>query len=115
MGQPARDRLKTDCSSAPLHQLPKRPPPWTASTLQSRIPTLIIWGREDRIIPLVHAYKAHEAIPNSRLEVIEGVGHYPHVEDPYGSVEILCDFRDDPAEQTRPRRVSLRLEHGSLS
>lgn len=68
--------------------------------LAARMPTLIVWGKEDRIIPLVHAYQAHEAIPNSRLEVMEGVGHYPHVEDPHGFVEILRDF----LETTRPSR-----------
>ena len=56
------------------------------------MPTLIVWGANDRIIPLVHAYKAHEAIPNSRLEVMEGVGHFPHVEDPIRFVEVLKDF-----------------------
>jgi pimeloyl-ACP methyl ester carboxylesterase len=60
--------------------------------LAARTPTLIVWGARDRIIPLVHAYQAHEAIPNSRLEVIEGVGHYPHVEAPGRFVEILRDF-----------------------
>ncbi len=53
------------------------------------MPTLIVWGERDRIIPLAHAYRAHEAIPNSRLEVSEGVGHYSHVEEPahFGSNE----------------------------
>src|SRR5579864_3127543 len=50
--------------------------------LAANMPTLIVWGANDRIIPLVHAYKAHAAIPNSRLEVIEGAGHFPHVEAP---------------------------------
>jgi pimeloyl-ACP methyl ester carboxylesterase len=60
--------------------------------LAARTPTLIVWGDQDRIIPLAHAYKAHEAIPNSRLEVMEGVGHFPQVEDPVRFVEILEDF-----------------------
>jgi pimeloyl-ACP methyl ester carboxylesterase len=60
--------------------------------LAARMPTLIVWGDRDRIIPLDHAYSAHEAIPNSRLEVMRGVGHFPHVEDPIGFVEILRDF-----------------------
>jgi pimeloyl-ACP methyl ester carboxylesterase len=59
---------------------------------QTHMPTLIVWGDHDRIIPLDHAYLAHEAIPNSRLEVMEGVGHYPHVEEPVRFVEILRDF-----------------------
>ena len=60
--------------------------------LAAHMPTLIVWGDHDRIIPLDHAYLAHEAIPNSRLEVMEGVGHYPHVEEPVRFVEILRDF-----------------------
>jgi pimeloyl-ACP methyl ester carboxylesterase len=60
--------------------------------LAAHMPTLIVWGDHDRIIPLDHAYRAHEAIPNSRLEVMEGVGHYPHVADPVRFVEILRDF-----------------------
>jgi len=60
--------------------------------LTARMPTLIVWGDHDRIIPIDHAYLAHEAIPNSRLEVLEGVGHYPHVEEPVRFVEILRDF-----------------------
>jgi len=60
--------------------------------LTAHMPTLIVWGDHDRIIPLDHAYRAHEAIPNSRLEVMEGVGHYPHVEEPVRFVEILRDF-----------------------
>jgi pimeloyl-ACP methyl ester carboxylesterase len=60
--------------------------------LAAHMPTLIVWGDQDRIIPLDHAYDAHEAIPNSRLEVLRGVGHFPHVEDPVRFVEILRDF-----------------------
>src|SRR5665213_1264821 len=74
--------------------------------LTAHTPTLIVWGDHDRIIPLHHAYLAHEAIPNSRLEVMEGVGHYPHVEEPVRFVEILRDFlrttepsRFNPEEQ----------------
>ncbi len=60
--------------------------------LASDMPTLIVWGARDRIIPLIHAYRAHAAIPNSRLEVMEGVGHFPHVEEPIRFVEVLRDF-----------------------
>jgi pimeloyl-ACP methyl ester carboxylesterase len=60
--------------------------------LAANMPTLIVWGDKDKIIPMVHAYKAHEAMPNSRLAIMEGVGHYPHVEEPGRFVEILVDF-----------------------
>lgn len=60
--------------------------------LAARMPTLIVWGDEDRIIPVAHAYAAHDAIPGSRLEVFEGVGHFPHVEDPLRFAAVLTDF-----------------------
>ena len=60
--------------------------------LAAAVPTLIVWGDADRIIPVDHAYDAHEAIAGSRLEVFEGAGHFPHVEDPERFVGVLCDF-----------------------
>ncbi|WP_428342760.1 alpha/beta fold hydrolase [Mycobacterium sp.] len=56
------------------------------------LPTLLIWGDQDRIIPVSHGYAAHEAVPGSRLEVLAGVGHFPHVESPKAVVDILDDF-----------------------
>src|SRR3974390_1831160 len=81
--------------------------------LAANTPTLIIWGDRDRIIPLIHAYNAHEAIPNSRLEVMEGVGHYPHVEEPFRFVEILVDFLEtsEPSGFT-PEDLGNRLRRG---
>jgi pimeloyl-ACP methyl ester carboxylesterase len=69
--------------------------------LASDVPTLIMWGDRDPIIPVAHAYAAHEAIPNSRLEIFEGVGHYPHCERPARFLEVLVDFL-----QTTPARAS---------
>ncbi|MGD0882490.1 MAG: alpha/beta fold hydrolase, partial [Acidimicrobiales bacterium] len=62
--------------------------------LAAEIPTLIIWGDQDTVIPVKHAYAAHEAIPGSRLEIIEGAGHFPHVERPDQFLEVLIDFLD---------------------
>jgi pimeloyl-ACP methyl ester carboxylesterase len=50
--------------------------------LAAEVPTLIIWGDKDRIIPVEQGRATHEAIPGSRLEIFEGVGHFPHREDP---------------------------------
>jgi pimeloyl-ACP methyl ester carboxylesterase len=71
--------------------------------LAAGVPTLIIWGAEDRIIPVEHAYAAHAAIPGSWLEIIEGVGHYPHCEDPERFVDVLTEF----IESTRPARIKV--------
>ena len=50
--------------------------------LAARVPMLLVWGDQDAIIPVAHAYAAHDAIDGSRLEIMEDVGHFPHVEDP---------------------------------
>ena len=60
--------------------------------LAGRVPTMIVWGDDDRIIPVEHGIRAHEEIEGSRLEVLEGVGHFPHAEDPARFVEVLADF-----------------------
>jgi len=60
--------------------------------LAALIPTLIIWGDRDEIIPMSHAQAAHDAIPGSRLVIIEGVGHFPQVEAPNKFVAALVDF-----------------------
>ena len=43
-------------------------------------PTLILWGRDDKIIPLNFAERLHKEIAGSRLEIIDNCGHMPHVE-----------------------------------
>jgi len=81
--------------------------------LAAHMPTLIVWGDSDRIIPVVHAYQAHEAMANSRLEVMKGVGHFPHVEDPDRFVEILTDFMrttEPSAATTEQLRELLRRD-----
>jgi pimeloyl-ACP methyl ester carboxylesterase len=60
--------------------------------LAGNLPTLIVWGDRDAIIPVDHAHAAHEAIPGSRLEILDGVGHFPHAEDPERFTEVMCDF-----------------------
>lgn len=63
-------------------------------SLAAEVPTLIVWGDRDPIIPIAHGIAAHEAIVGSRFEVFEGVGHYPHCERPARFLEVLVDFLD---------------------
>ncbi len=65
------------------------------------LPTLLIWGEQDRIIPVAHGYAAHEAVPGSRLEVLADVGHFPHVEAPAAVVDILDDFIATTGQEVR--------------
>ncbi len=56
------------------------------------IPSLIVWGSDDRIIPSTHADAAHRAMPGSRLEVFEQAGHFPHLDRPERFAEVLREF-----------------------
>ncbi|MGZ4128517.1 MAG: alpha/beta fold hydrolase, partial [Actinomycetota bacterium] len=69
------------------------------------VPTLIVWGDKDHILPARHAHATHAAIPGSRLEIFAGVGHYPNCEDPQRFVEVLVDFMTstEPAALSAPR------------
>ena len=60
--------------------------------LAAHLPTLIVWGNQDDIIPVKHAATAHEAIPGSRLALLVGVGHFPHIEAPDRFLSVLIDF-----------------------
>jgi pimeloyl-ACP methyl ester carboxylesterase len=75
--------------------------------LAAEMPTLIVWGDSDPIIPVDHAFAAHDGIAGSRLEIFEGAGHYPHCEAPDRFVEVLADF----IESTIPVQISISPEH----
>jgi pimeloyl-ACP methyl ester carboxylesterase len=62
--------------------------------LAQLIPTLVIWGSKDPIIPVAHGEYAHRAMPGSRLEVFDGVGHFPQLERPDEVAGVLLDFLD---------------------
>jgi pimeloyl-ACP methyl ester carboxylesterase len=66
--------------------------------LRAEMPTLAIWGEEDTIIPVDHAYAALEARPDCRLEVLPGVGHFAHVEAPVEVADLLDEFISSTAE-----------------
>jgi len=64
-------------------------------------PTLIVWGDRDAMIPDDHGRAAHELIAGSRLEIFEGVGHFPHAEHPDRFAEVLREF----IESTKPAPI----------
>jgi len=82
--------------------------------LAQEVPTLIVWGERDPIIPVAHGRAAHELIPGSRLEVFERAGHYPHVDDSARFNRVLEEFMDstDPA-QVSPERWRALLQKGA--
>ena len=53
------------------------------------VPTLVLWGERDRIIPVSAGKRISTAMPNARLEVIAGAGHLPHIEKPQEVIPLL--------------------------
>ncbi len=66
--------------------------------LAKEMPTLLMWGERDPIIPVHHAHATHDLIPGSRLETFADAGHFPHRDDPRRFVKTLTDF----IESTEP-------------
>jgi pimeloyl-ACP methyl ester carboxylesterase len=60
--------------------------------LASEVPTMIVWGDRDGVIPVSHAHIGHELMPGSRLEIFDGVGHFLPVQEPRRFVALLEDF-----------------------
>jgi pimeloyl-ACP methyl ester carboxylesterase len=60
--------------------------------LAESLPSLIVWGGADPVIPVAHGRAAHRAMPGSRLEVLEGVGHFPQLERPFEFARLLAEF-----------------------
>ena len=60
--------------------------------LKADLPTLAIWGEDDNIIPVDHAYAALEARPDCRVEVLPDVGHFAHVEAPTRVYDVIDEF-----------------------
>ena len=56
------------------------------------IPTLVLWGFNDRIVPVQAGLSYHRRIPQSRLEIFERTGHLPHLERPSRFNRVLDEF-----------------------
>lgn len=63
--------------------------------LAAGLPTLVLWGRHDPILPVEHAYVAHEAMPGSRLRIFEDAGHFPYHSDPEAFVAEILDLLEE--------------------
>jgi pimeloyl-ACP methyl ester carboxylesterase len=57
-----------------------------------KLPTLIVWGRQDAIVPLSVAEVYHASIPGSRLVILDNCGHHPEIEQPDEFVQQVQAF-----------------------
>ena len=56
------------------------------------IPTMVLWGQSDRVIPVSAALSYHRRIPHSRLEIFERTGHVPQLERPLRFNAVVDEF-----------------------
>ena len=73
--------------------------------LTDAMPMAVIWGRDDRVIPVRHASNAAALAPNARVEVIPHAGHFPHKDHPQRFAKIVHEFirSTQPATYSRAR------------
>ncbi|MBX5468333.1 MAG: alpha/beta fold hydrolase [Thermoleophilaceae bacterium] len=75
--------------------------------LAAVLPSLIVWGERDPIIPASHGTQARELMPGSRLELFESAGHFPHRDEPERFARVLSEF----VAGTGPAEID---EHGHI-
>ena len=71
--------------------------------LAEAVPSLLVWGERDPIIPAMHGVRANKLMPGSRLELFEAGGHFPHLDDPMRFAALLREFVRD----NEPARIGL--------
>jgi pimeloyl-ACP methyl ester carboxylesterase len=70
--------------------------------LAAGMPTLLLWGERDPIIPVAHGRRAHERMPGSRLVTFADSGHFPQIDDPHRFAATVLEF----LEETEPSRFT---------
>jgi pimeloyl-ACP methyl ester carboxylesterase len=66
--------------------------------LTQEMPMLVVWGTEDKVIPVEHADRVMVIAPGAHVEVLGNSGHFPHKDHPERFVKIVNDF----IRSTRP-------------
>ena len=58
-------------------------------------PALLLWGRDDRLVPVSYAELFASRLLSSKTEVVEGAGHAPHLESPDAVTRLVQAFLKD--------------------
>ncbi|MBA3327172.1 MAG: alpha/beta fold hydrolase [Solirubrobacterales bacterium] len=85
--------------------------------LAQAVPTLLLWGERDPIIPAEHGVRAHALMPGSRLEIFDDAGHFPHHDDPVAFAHALRDFvaETEPADVDADQMRDLVVAHSAAT
>lgn len=67
-------------------------PALPALLTEVRTPALVVWGREDGVVPVVCARQYADALPHARLEILDGVGHHIDIEQPRALAGLIAGF-----------------------
>lgn len=76
-----------------------------------RAPTLLVWGDEDRLVPMTHARRLARAIAGARLEVVPASGHMPFIERPDEFLRVVRPFLAAPAAPLVETPIPPRRAH----
>jgi haloalkane dehalogenase len=69
--------------------------PYEGRLAELGIPTLIVWGEDDTFAPVGGAYRFHRQIPDSKLVLVEGAGHFVFEDDPERCAREVVAFLDE--------------------
>jgi pimeloyl-ACP methyl ester carboxylesterase len=87
------ERLKNALAMARVAWQPRLHNPQLAKWLHRiDLPTHLIWGEQDKILPLAYAGKFQALIAHAKLSVLPACGHLPHSEVPEQYAQALTDF-----------------------
>lgn len=77
--------------------------------LTESVPISVVWGAQDQIIPVSHAYLIERLAPGARVEILDDSGHFPHRDQHEQFVRIVEDFMTStsPASYDGERRREL--------
>lgn len=95
------------------HCIPQNAAELLAKVNTITVPTLILWGRQDQVIPLRVGEQLHKAIPNSTLSIIEECGHVPQEEKPAETIALISSFLSSTPLNIHPATRSDRAPFGT--
>ncbi len=82
--------------------------------LAQELPSLLVWGERDPVIPAEHGRDAHAAMPGSRLEILPQTGHFPHLDEPRTVARALEElFASSKPADIRSEDLRKRLLGGA--
>jgi pimeloyl-ACP methyl ester carboxylesterase len=63
-----------------------------ARLARAKVLSLVVWGEQDRLVPVAHAAAYADGLPNARLQLVPGAAHYPYYEAPDAFAEVVLGF-----------------------